>query len=164
MGQHQEVEQGYSAWRCAWRCASLPWLQERHGLHRVQHGFLRNLFCHLVVAVERGMLGMPCKERTAHPLLIAPWVLSKLTDHVSMLLQTQRFKECRLLQHDGRQRALAYVGISSSATMPDGKPWGGQVVALVDDWDNTYYNRLTPQHRTVRLHSNSLLRVYFTQM
>ncbi|CAL5225570.1 g8411 [Coccomyxa viridis] len=67
---------------------------------------------------------------------------------MEVCMETQRFKECRLLQHDGRQRALAYVGISSSATMPDGKPWGGQVVALVDDWDNTYYNRLTPQHRT----------------
>lgn len=37
------------------------------------------------------------------------------------------------LRDDGRQRALAHVGISSTATAPDGKLWGERIARLVYD-------------------------------
>lgn len=38
------------------------------------------------------------------------------------------------LQDDGRQRALAHVGIYSTAIAPDGWPWGDRIPHLVEDW------------------------------
>ena len=58
------------------------------------------------------------------------------------------------LRDDGRQRALAHVGISSTATAPDGKPWGKQRIdALVGGWAITYQTVLTGTQESVRVHS-----------
>ncbi len=59
----------------------------------------------------------------------------------------------QVLQDDGRQRALAHVGISSAAAAPDGKPWGERIDALVCDWATTYKTVLTQSHKKVRAHS-----------
>ncbi len=57
------------------------------------------------------------------------------------------------LQDDGRQRALALVGISSAAAAPDGKPWGERIDALVCDWATTYKTVLTQSHKKVPVRS-----------
>ena len=51
------------------------------------------------------------------------------------------------LREDGRQRALAHLGISSSAIAPDSKPWGQRIVILVKNWTTTWEYELTPPQR-----------------
>ena len=58
------------------------------------------------------------------------------------------------LQDDGRQRALAHIGISSTTIAPDGKHWGKERIdVLVGDWRTTYRTLLTQQQKMVRAHS-----------
>ena len=38
------------------------------------------------------------------------------------------------MKDDGRRRALAHVGIYSTAIAPDGWPWGDRIPHLVEDW------------------------------
>ena len=56
------------------------------------------------------------------------------------------------LQVDGRQRALAHVGISSSAIAPERTPWGHRITTLVQDWTSTYRIMLTEPQKRVCMH------------
>ena len=54
------------------------------------------------------------------------------------------------MKDDGRQRALAHVGIMSTAIAPDGWPWGNRIRYLVEEWGETWWYTLTHQQRWVR--------------
>ena len=56
------------------------------------------------------------------------------------------------LQVDGRQRALAHVGICSSAIAPERTPWGYRITTLVQDWTSTYKTVLTEPQERVCMH------------
>ena len=56
------------------------------------------------------------------------------------------------LREEARNCALAYVGICSSTTAPDGKPWGMRILTLVENWDATWLALFTPALREVRSH------------
>ena len=55
------------------------------------------------------------------------------------------------MKDDGRQRALAHVGIYSTAIAPDGWPWGDRIRYLVEDWEGTWWCTLTHQQKSVRV-------------
>ena len=58
------------------------------------------------------------------------------------------------LQNEGRRRALAYVGISSSSAAHDGKPWGDWITILVQDWASTCQTVLTEPQNKVQMRSD----------
>ena len=53
------------------------------------------------------------------------------------------------LREDGRERALAYVGICSMTSAPDSKPWGERIIGLVKTWANTWETELTETQKEV---------------
>ena len=57
------------------------------------------------------------------------------------------------LREDGRQRALAHVGICSRTIAPDGKPWGERMIGLAKYWANTWETELTQSQKEVQVRS-----------